>query len=46
LAGNAGHVITLDTDILILGTLSGVRMLAPGEFLAALQDAGLTTAGR
>ena len=40
LAGNAGYVVTLDRDILALGTLSGVRMLTPGEFLAALRDAG------
>jgi putative PIN family toxin of toxin-antitoxin system len=32
LAGDAGYVVTVDKDILVLGALSGVQMVTPEEF--------------
>jgi len=37
LAGDAGYVITVDKDLLVLETLSGIRMVTPYEFVAALK---------
>jgi len=33
LAGDAGYVVTVDKDILVLGVLSGVYMVTPEEFV-------------
>ena len=33
LAGDAGHVVTVDKDILVLGALSGIQMVTPEEFV-------------
>jgi len=32
LAGDAGYVVTVDKDILVLGALSGIQMVTPEEF--------------
>ena len=33
LAGDAGYIVTVDKDILVLGALSGVQMVTPEEFV-------------
>jgi putative PIN family toxin of toxin-antitoxin system len=38
LAGNAEYVITVDKDILALGTLSDIRMVPPREFVAIVES--------
>ena len=35
LAGDAGYVVTVDKDILVIGALSGVQMVTPEEFVKA-----------
>lgn len=37
LIGDAGYVITVDKNLLVLETLSGIRMVTPYEFVAALK---------
>jgi putative PIN family toxin of toxin-antitoxin system len=32
LTGDAGYVVTVDKDILVLGALSGIQMVTPEEF--------------
>ena len=38
LAGEATYVITVDRDLLVLGSIGGVRMVTPSEFVALLED--------
>jgi putative PIN family toxin of toxin-antitoxin system len=33
LVGNAGYVITVDKDLLVLGELEGIRLVTPDEFV-------------
>ena len=33
LAGDAGYVVIVDKDILVLGALSGIQMVTPEEFV-------------
>ncbi len=39
LAGQAQYLITVDTDLLVLGTVDTVRIVTPEVFLAALSEA-------
>ncbi len=39
LAGQAQYLITVDTDLLVLGTVDTVRIVTPEIFLAALNEA-------
>ena len=41
LAGGVGYVITVDQDLLVLGSLVGVRMITPYKFVAMLHEAGV-----
>jgi putative PIN family toxin of toxin-antitoxin system len=40
LAGGAGYVITVDQGLLVLGSLGGVRILTPGEWVTMLRNVG------
>lgn len=40
LAGSAGYIVTVDQDLLVLGSFGGVRMVTPGAFVALLRDIG------
>jgi putative PIN family toxin of toxin-antitoxin system len=40
LAGSTGYIVTVDQDLLVLGSFGGVRMVTPGAFVALLRDIG------